>query len=613
MEENQIKDIVFCPQSFSLHDIKTMAADVATQEQLVSIFGDQLLKRILNSEEKSDIFTGGLYETDLTSNLVVFWGMPHSGRTSAIFSLLSKKGFRILPPQSESQKSRIKQIINIFKSQKALFIPDLSKNDVSEIYHAQYKSWLFWKSYNISFFKPQNDFNQYEVLNVLNSHSEQIHVFCLDCGKDNKATSYLEDQVQYHEEVINFLEKKGLLQQCNAIYLLVTKSDLMNVPDIYEENAAQTFVTSGMPEFWHKIKEVCYAKNIYDAQPIAFSIGNFILKDFTRIDADYSKIFLEESVLPKCQPNPNCWERLLSKGKTKYIPYIIILILCLVGFGVFYVWNAIVPPPEQKVTVFSYANYFINKEKGIKGLAFEKAANLYQTLRTDLNVEKSLRLTQGAKVLADSISQKCDSALTNDFSVILMKELSGLFSSKKWTRNETLLRKRDRQVTELISHPTLKATAIKDYHIYINNYFNIIKPIISKSTKCTSVKEVRNVVSQASQWKKHPYNKDTQLYNKLLDVKINAYRSCADYYQRKANKNIRDYNIEIIKTNNQLSWSINLEYRNKVKQNFQRNNEKLEEDINKLISDIRSTNDSRLVSIKKALEQTKNSLVSIYK
>ena len=145
MEEKQIKDIVFCPQSFSLHDIKTMAADAATQKQLASIFGDQLLNHILNSEEKSDIFTGGLYETDLTSNLVVFWGVPHSGRTSAIFSLLSKNGFRVLLPQSESLKSRIKQIINLFKSKKALFIPDLSKDDVSEIYHAKYKSWLFVK------------------------------------------------------------------------------------------------------------------------------------------------------------------------------------------------------------------------------------------------------------------------------------------------------------------------------------------------------------------------------------------------------------------------------------------------------------------------------------
>lgn len=613
MEENKIKDIVFSPQSYSLHSIKAIASDATAQKQLTSVFGSKMLKSMLSSDCESDIPNGGLYKTDNNSNLVVFWGMPHSGRTSAIFSLLSQKGFRIIWPTQFNLVFRIKRILSLFKNQNVTFMPDLSVDDVSEIYQAKYKSWLFGRSYNISFFKPQTDYKSYEVLRVLNSHSEQIHVFCIDCGKDDKVVSYLEQQVDYHEQIIRFLEEQNILQQSNAIYLLVTKSDLMNVPDIYEENAAQTFVTSGMPDFWHKIREVCYNKEIYDVQPVVFSIGNFVLKDFAKIDADYAKIFLEESILPKSQPNQNWLEKLLSKGKVKYTPIFVTLVLLLVGFGIFYVWNAIIPPPEQKVAPFNYTEFFMDQEKGLKTQLFEKAANTYQTLRNDLNVERSLRLADGSKVLPDSINHRCDSVLTNDFSSLLTKELETLFASKKWTSNELLLKRRDRQVTELISHSSLKATAIKDYHDYIQNYLYVIKPILAKSTKCKSVDEVRTIVSKAARWTKHPYNKDTQLNKKLSDVKSNAYKSCAENYRRIANTRIKEYNAEVSKMNKTLDWYISSNRRNSLKQKFQMRNETLVNSINQLISDLKSVNDSRLISTRKSLEQTKSALVSIYK
>lgn len=613
MEENIIKNIVFTPQLHSLHTIKEFATDSQNRKQLASIFGCELLNEMLNSNCEPTIPNGGLYKTEQDSNLVVFWGMSYSGRTSAIFSLLTQKGFRIHLPQNQSISYRIEQIRTIFKSKKAVFMPDLSKDDSSEIYHATYKSWLLGRSYNISFFKPQKDYNtNKDVLDILNRHHEQIHVFCVDCGKYDKDTLYLEEQVNYHEGVIKFLDNHGFLKQCNAIYLLVTKSDLMNVPDIYEENAAQSFVTSGIPDFWHKVKNVCYDKNIYDVQPIAFSIGNFILKDFTRIDADYGKIFLEESILPKCQPKPNFIEKILSLGKAKHTPKLISVVLLLVTIGIFWVWNAIVPPPEQKVVAFDYAKTFMEQEKGLKGLAYEKGTKLYQTLREDLKTESSLHQVQGGRVLPDSTIHQCDSILTNDYSIILNKELERLFASKKWTADEHFLRKIDSQVTELTSHASLKATAIKDYHDYINNYFYYIKPLLQKSTKCYSVQDVRLTSSKALQWNKHPYNKDTQLNRKLSGVKSNAYKSCAGHYRNIADNRIKDYNAQVRKLNTSIYSYLSPNQRIALKREFQIKNGTLIQNINLLISDLKSTSDSRLVSIRESLNQTKTTLVSIY-
>jgi len=614
MEKDSIKDLVFSPQSYSLLDIKEMLADVSKQKQLNSVFGRELLESMRSCDCEKEIPQGGLYGINKTSNLVVFWGMPHSGRTSAILSMLTLKGFRFIYPENTQLKNRIEQVSDLFKSQKAVFMPELSKDDVSEIYHATYKSWLLGRAYNISFFKPQNDYQNDHVLNILNSHQEQIHVFCIDCGKNNTTASYLEQQVCYHEGVIKYLEAKGFLKQCNAIYLLVTKSDLMNVPDIYEENAAQTFITSGIPDFWHKIQNVCYDKDIYNVQPVVFSIGNYILKDFARMDSDYGELFLKESILPKCQPNPNMLEKFLSIGKMKHASIPIILVLLLIFSGIIYVWNAIVPPPDQKVEVFYYEKTFMEQEKAIKELAYEDAASIYLSLRKDLSVEQSLLTAQGIKVLPDSVSHRCDSILTNDFSKILTKELEVLFASKKWTNNEYRLKQLDERIIELTSHRTLITTAISNYHDYIYNYLYIIRPLLSKSTSCKSVQEVRSIVSKASQWKKkHPYNKDTQLTKKLSDVRSNACSSCANHYRSIANKRIRNYNQQINKLRQNTDWYMVYSQQNAIKREFQSQNQSLLHQINLLISDLDSARDYRLAATRKSLEQTKAALISVYK
>lgn len=615
MEESDIKKIVFRPQFFSLSDIKELAKDAATWQQLATIFGNRLLTKMLNSSCEVYIPQGGLYGTDQPSNLVVFWGLPQSGRTSAILSILSQKGFSInlTPNQDGNLDKCINTIRSLFKSQDATYIPCYSKDDISEIYHAKYKRWLLGRSYNISFFKPQNDFNNYEVLSILKGHPEQTHVLCIDCDKNNLDLAYLKHQIEHHEKVLNYLEKQGILQKSNAIYVLLTKSDLMNVPDIYEENAAQTFVTSGMPEFWHRIKEECYKKDIYNTQPVAFSIGNFILKDFTRMDADYAKIFLEESIIPKCQPNQNIIEKILSKGKIKYTPFFFAALFLVVLYGIIHAFSAIVPPPEQKVAAFNYAEFFMKQEKQLTTLSFEQAASTYYSLRADLNEEHSLRLVKGEKVLPDSIYHPCESALTNDFSAILLKELNRLFSSKRWTADKNLLRKRDHQIMDLLNRPSLKASVIRDYHTYIYHYFNSITPLLNRSNKCNTVSEARALTLQAARWKKHPYNKDILLNRKLSDVKSKAYNSCADNYRRIANNRIIKYNNKVNEIKKGSDWYSTSLQLNNVSREFQKENQSLVNQISLLISDLKSANDNRLVTTRKSMEQTQAALVSIYK
>jgi len=592
MDKNNIKNIVFSPQSYSLQEIKEMAKDAINRRLLSFVFGDRLLANMLGIDNKVEFSEGGLYKTNQKTNLVVFWGMPHSGRTSAIFSLLAQKGFQIKWPTNKNFSNRIAKILTLFRSKKEVFVPDLSKDEIPEIYHTTYKSWFWGRSYNISFLKPQEGIITTEVRDLLIENQDQIHVFCIDCSKDNGIESYIDVQVKNINNVIKYLENYSFLQQSNAIYLMVTKSDLMNVPDIYEENAAQTFVTSGMPDFWHQIQELSYNKNIENVQPIVFSIGNFILKDYTRLDADYSKLFLEECLLPKCQPNQNFLERLLSKGKAKFTPILFALVLLLVGSGIYHVWNAMVSPPVLRVVPFDYSKSFIDEEVKMKGYSYEDAAKTYQTLRTDLNTEQSLRQSQGGVVLPDSIRQQCDSILTNDYSAILLKELEKLFDSKNWTKSEYRLRKVDAHIVELVSHHSLKKKALNIYHTYIHNYFYSIKSLFRRSGVCKSVQDARAMALQANQWKKAPYNKDAQLMIKLSEVRANAYCSCSDYYLMIANNRIR------------MNDALRREYKSQ--------NESLARNIDLLISDIRYDSDYRLVANRKLLENVRKSLKSIY-
>lgn len=589
MDENSIKNIVFSPQSYSLQEIKEMAKDIISREQLTSVFGEELLNNMLNCDCDSHIMNSSLYSTDHIQNLVVFWGMPHSGRTSAIFSILTQKGFRIRWPQDIDTKARINQILDLFKKEKAIFMPDLSSKEVSEIYQSTYKSSLLGKTYNITFFKPQYGNFTHNDYSILCNHCEQIHVFCIDCDKERNT---IDKQIDYHNKIIEHLKTFCLLDRCSAIYLLVTKSDLMNAPDIYEENAAQTFVTSGMPDFWRQIQELSYDNNIENVQPVVFSIGNFILKDYTRLDADYSQLFLEECLLPKCQPNQNFLEKLLSKGKAKYAPILFALVLLLVGFGIYHVWNSMVSPPILRVAPFDYSKGFIDEESKMKSLSYEDAAKSYQALRADLNTEQSLRQSQGGVVLPDSIRQRCDSILTNDYSTILLKELERLFDSKKWTESEYHLRKVDAHIVELVSHHSLKEKELNTYHTYIYNYFYSIKPLLWRSVSCKSVQDARTMTSQANQWKKTPYNTDAQLMAKLSEVRVDAYCSCADHYLEIANNRIR--------------------MNNTLRREFKSRNESLARSIGLMISDIRYDSDYRLVANRKLLENVRKNLMSVY-
>ena len=610
MKDRVIRDIVFSPQSYSLSDIKNNVGNaIAEQKRLETVFGEELFKRMMDSDCVSDYQKGGgIYGIDKPSNLVVLWGAPHSGRTSAIFSLLALKGFKILLPTEQAQKVRISRIQNLFKKQKEAFLPNLSKGDTSDIYHAKYKNGILGKSYNISFFKPSKDYTSPEILQMLSSHQEQIHVFCIECRRS------VAQQVSKHEEIIKFLEEKGFLQQSNAVYVLVTKSDLMNVPDIYEENAAQTFVTSGMPDFWHKIQEICYEKQIYNLQPVVFSIGNYYLKDYARLDTDYGQIFLEESILPKCQPNRNLLERFLAKGKRRHTTILLLLLFLLIAYGIYHVWNAIVPPPQEDLISFDYARNFVKREKGLSEADYEKAVAEYRTLREDLNVESSLHYANGRSVLPVRIRQKCDSLLTNDFAKALFNELDTLFKSENWTVDESRLWQLDSLVVELTENRTLTVTAITNYHQYIQDYFEQIQPLLSRDTTFTSVYEVRDFVSELALWDKPPYNTEEQLNRSLQDVKVNAYSSCAAHFQSTADNRIRKYNTDKSEkgSSNWLYFFKSSEL-DKLKRTFQKRNESLVQDISLLISDLQDTNDSRLIEIKKQMEQTRESIIRLSK
>lgn len=621
MEEKELRNIVFNPQSLSVKDVQSLIrGEQASMEELTSVFGDKDIADILACDCNAKIPGGGVYgNLSESSNLVVLWGLPHSGRTSVIFSLLALEGSKIIHPATISWEGRfnwsmessnpllerIEKGLRVFRNRnEKIYIPVLSKDDSSETYRARYKKSR--KVYDITFFKPKQEYDSIEVTRILVSHHAQIHIFCIDCRQD------IQKQTEAHNKILSYLKSNGFLDKSNGVYVLVTKTDLMNVPDLYQENAAQTLVISDFPDFWNKIWRICYDKDIYNAIPLAFSAGHFLLKDYAQLHSDYAKILMEESILPKCNAQKGFIERFLNIGGRTQAIIAACLFLFIISLGLYYAKNTIVPPPPSEPVPYDYVESFLEDERmTLKGAEYEDGTTQYKRLRRDLSIERSLRLSDGQLVVSEDLVNKCDSNLANDFAAIVDKKLNTLFSSDSWTADEGLLRRLDSQIMELTAYKTLNITSITDYHEYIHNYFYSIKPIITRSHYCYSASDVRTVVEEAKSWEKHPYNKDNRLMESLSDVRSNAYGCCADYYWSVAKRNLKNYWRQVDEyKKNLITYYLN---KSKLKQSFKKQNEKMVNNLNSLIDDLRYTDDDDLVNIRKSLEYTRNTITDIYK
>ncbi|MBR3445003.1 MAG: hypothetical protein IKH14_03940 [Prevotella sp.] len=539
--QETIKKIVFNPCAYSMEDIRGMSdKGEVSREGILRVLGSEAVGRILELPEK-DLPAGDVWEVgngkmdDATQ--VVIWGIPDSGKTMVIASLLSLPGMQVTYPDAPSLRERIGRMIDLFAKEGELHPIPRDRGAQKEMYHAVYRKNWRGKAYPITFVEATIPTNiPVDVTTYARKDCSQIHVFCIDCRQD------VQMQVRQLLSVTDGLKQLGYLAQTDGAYALVTKTDLMNVPEAFVDNAAQTLVTKGMPDLWRNIQDICYDNQIYNALPIPFSVGRFVLRDLAYLHAGDAETFLHEALLPKCQPRRGLIGKMLSIGRWWQAVIIGVLLACAIGWGGYKAFEMLTAPPTAPMLPYDYKTAFKEEEYGLAKMGYKEACQLYGQLRKDLEAESSLHTVTGENVLSEEDIRYCDSTLTNDFARVLNAKCNRLLESSHWSEDTETLHQLSSKLGDLLGHDdVLEDRDIRSYKNYIDDYFEYVRPLIKKSKVCKKIRDVDYVENNWLQWRKYPYTNDLDVRIGIRDAEQSAYESCARFYSEKVDSIIRLY------------------------------------------------------------------------
>lgn len=532
----KLLDITFNPQGYCVSEIQQYVKEgILTEKDIMSVFGEQTTHDILQQSSVPPMSAGSNSELPSSSTQLVFWGVLKSGKSMVIASLLSQKGMKAVRSQSSEALARITRWKDLFTQEGQLrWIPEDQSDAPVETYHVNYRKHWWSARYPLSFIEARLPYSSFPIGSI-DKNIDQVHFFCLDCRKD------IHEQAREFLTVIKYLEDFNYLDNTSGVYILVTKTDLMNAPEIYRDSSAQTLVTAHLPVFWQKVQEICYQKLIYNNIPIRYSVGDFVLKDLFEPRNDYAEHLLRDALLPKCQPKRTWLGNLLSKGRGWQTATLLIACLALVCWGVYKAFNALSEPPVHQVFPFDYKTYFEKQVKHLIANPYPVAYEGYKQLSGDLSVEHSIRLSSGERLLTAEEYESCDSLLVNAFAEILTKRAKTLFSSKSWSNDETALRELKKQVDDVVKNSSLKNTSIQKYSRYVSNYFQEVKPLLAMSRHCTSMDQIDSVEIGAARWNTSPYTNDEYLESSISEASVRAYESCSMHYINQVNALIEVY------------------------------------------------------------------------
>ena len=542
--QDDIKKIVFNPCAYSMADIREMlATGKVSREELKRFFGDEITSSILGMAEttlpKGDRKGGNVKMADATQ--VVLWGAGGVGKTMVIASLLSLDGMKVKYADAPSVMSRIKHMTGLFKKEGVLQHVPHDGSGQKNIYNVVYRKNWWGKAYPITFIEatipsdvPNND--TIDITKYVNKERNQIHVFCIDCRQN------VQIQIDKLVKVIDELKRLDFLGLTDGAYALVTKTDLMNVPEAYMDNAAQTLVTKEMPSLWRKILDICYDNQIYNALPIPFRVGKFVVRDLAYLHAGDAEAFLHEALLPKCQPRRGFVGKMLSVGKWWQAAILGVLLACAIGWGGWKTFEMLTAPPTAPMLPYDYRTAFLKEERGLGKQNYKEAYQTYKRLRRDLDVERSLHTVNLEVVLPAEDLRICDSTLTNDFAKVLSAKCNRLLESSHWSDDVETLQELRSRLSDLLSHEkVLEGRDIQAYKTYIDDYFEYVRPLLKRSKACMKIRDVDYVENNYQKWRKYPYTNDLDLRGDIGNAERNAYESCAQFYSDRVDSIIRRY------------------------------------------------------------------------
>jgi hypothetical protein len=305
-------------------DLDSLCGELGIDSSVVMNYAPPTLKFNDIPQDENDVPAG---YTD-----VFFWGIPSSGKTTALAAILStiKKGYTMEAPDilKKFGATYRTSLVNIFRNDIGS-LPGRTNED-----RTQYMPFLFYKrgeknKRKISFFELSgevfkyfyqvvnnsqiiNDYDKSAIENsfrtldlLLNSNNQKIHFFFIDYNQETKHTTdinrltqsnYLEAAATYFRDNNNIFKQKT-----DAVYVVITKSDEIKGDDRLE--TAKAFLQENFGSFMDVLKNQC-KRNSVDFKVKLFSIGDVYFKRICKIDRSYSNDIIQD-LLKRVKPGSN--------------------------------------------------------------------------------------------------------------------------------------------------------------------------------------------------------------------------------------------------------------------------------------------------------------------
>lgn len=284
---------------------------------------------------------GHIYGIEGNTTEVYFWGIPSSGKTCALGTILAAargatvaKSMRVEACQGSLYQMKLSQIFkrenfyctlpgrtpvdNNFAISTVLEDWDRKDHHVTLIDMAgELFCSILWQNHGLTdnikdnHRKALEEFNSILVTNK--SRNPKYHFFIIEyCEEEKKYKGF--DQDTYLEYGMRYLSETGVLDNANnGVFVIVTKTDLVR-RDIDEGTDANQylvdFLNQRYPNFFAQLNSHCERSGMSGGKfppPIPFDIGEVCFKNYCQVKTERAKRIVEILMAPPVQGRRRRW------------------------------------------------------------------------------------------------------------------------------------------------------------------------------------------------------------------------------------------------------------------------------------------------------------------
>jgi hypothetical protein len=313
------------PNSFQPYEVKTLLKDGAISREDLIIAGipvdiidnlNNVRTPSLNMGKTPDSIPEGYTE-------VYFWGIPGSGKTCVLSSILStadEKGYlEIATGPGYDYMTHLK---NIFRNPVSFLPPPSAVDSTQYLPFALKKNndnprsvslielsgevfqCFFYKNASLEMPTPQHEETLNKLLNFLDGNNRKIHFFFIDYQKENNLDTDGYTQADYLQAAATYFQNNDIFKNStDAIYIVITKSDLMKQEDKLN-HLNDYLLDNRYTAFIESLKTRCKEHCINSGELLAthFSLGNVYFNQICSFDDDTSKNIID-ILVRRIKPN----------------------------------------------------------------------------------------------------------------------------------------------------------------------------------------------------------------------------------------------------------------------------------------------------------------------